>query len=65
MTVIFEKMAWYFSLNLEDIFVLVTAVYFLNALITLIFLTPSWIDSNAQSRVNVQFQNSSSELVIP
>ena len=65
MTVIFEKMAWYFSLNLEDIFVLVTAVYFLNALITLTFLTPSWIDSNAQSRVNVQFQNSSSELVIP
>ena len=51
MTVIFESLGGYFNLNLPDMFLLVTAVYLLNTLITLIFLTPDWIDSGAQSRV--------------
>ena len=49
MTVIFEKLAGYFSLNLEDMFVLVSAVYFLNSLANLLFLTPDWIDSGSQT----------------
>ena len=52
MTVIFEKFAQFLSLKLEDMFVLVTAIYFLNVLISLLFLTPDWIDSKAQIRVD-------------